>query len=451
MNNTIAAISTNNVGVGAINIIRVSGMDAISIVSKIFSNKNFRDAETHTIHYGFIMEGKEKIDEVLVMLMRAPRTYTKEDVVEINCHGGFVTTNKILELLLLNGASPAEPGEFTKRAFLNGRINLLEAESVSDLLESKTEAQSKMALNGLNGKTSNLIMELREKMAGLLANIAVNIDYPEYIDELQITKENITPVLTDIKNELETIVLEAQNGQFIRNGIKIAIIGRPNVGKSSLLNALLEEEKAIVTNISGTTRDIVEGSVNYKGILLEFIDTAGIRETTDIVEQIGVEKSKEQIDKSDITILVLNYNENLTEEDQELIRLLDNKKSLIFINKIDLEQKLDLEILSNNVIMGSTLENKGIEELKEAIIKEFNLMDMSHKDLTYLSNTRQITLAKLALESINHVISENENDIPVDMLAIDIQLAWENLGKIIGEYYEDELVDNIFSRFCLGK
>ena len=253
------------------------------------------------------------------------------------------------------------------------------------------------------------------------------------------------------KDLLETIVLEAQNGQFIRNGIKIAIIGRPNVGKSSLLNALLEEEKAIVTNISGTTRDIVEGSVNYKGILLEFIDTAGIRETTDIVEQIGVEKSKEQIDKSDISILVLNYNENITEEDQELISLLDNKKSLIFINKIDLEQKLDLEILSNNVIMGSTLENKGIEELKEAIIKEFNLMDMSHKDLTYLSNTRQITLAKLALESINHVISENENDIPVDMLAIDIQLAWENLGKIIGEYYEDELVDNIFSRFCLGK
>lgn len=451
MDSTIAAISTNNIGIGAINIIRVSGPQAIEIVAKIFSNQKFQTASSHTIHYGFIKENEYIIDEVLIMLMRAPKTYTKEDVVEINCHGGYATTNKILELLYLNGAVPAEPGEFTKRAFLNGRINLLEAESISDILEAKTNAQSNMAINGLTGKTTTLIQNLREKMVNLLSNIEVNIDYPEYIDELQITKENITPVLTEIKETLRNIVEESKNGQIIKNGIKIAIIGRPNVGKSSLLNTLVEEEKAIVTDISGTTRDIVEGSINYKGILFNFIDTAGIRKTQDIVEKIGVEKSKKLIFEADIIILVLNSNEPLTEEEKELINITENQNSLIFINKIDLNNNIEQIKAKTKIIRGSTVTKEGIEELKESIIKTFEIKDLSVKDLTYLSNTRQISLAKKALQSIENVIKENDNNIPVDMLAIDLKSAWEDLGRIIGEYYESELVDNIFEKFCLGK
>ncbi len=451
MESTIAAISTNNVGIGAINIIRVSGPEAINIVSKIFSNNKILTASTHTIHYGYIKEKEKIIDEVLVNLMRAPKSYTMEDVVEINCHGGFTTTNKILELLLVNGAELAEPGEFTKRAFLNGRINLLEAESVSDMLEAKTEAQSNMALSGLTGKTSMLIKALREKMVGLLANIEVNIDYPEYLDELQVTKESITPVLESIKRELENIIIESKNGQIIKNGIKIAIIGRPNVGKSSLLNTLLEEEKAIVTDISGTTRDIVEGSINYKSILLTFIDTAGIRETDDIVEKIGVEKSKKVMQEADITVLVLNNNESLTEEEKTLINIVDKQEGLIFINKIDLQKKIEELNVTTKVIKGSSIKNQGIEELKNNILEKFQIKDLSNKDLTYLSNTRQISLAKKALQSIDNVIQENKANVPVDMLAIDIKMAWEDLGKIIGEYYESELVDNIFERFCLGK
>lgn len=451
MNDTIAAISTNNIGVGAINIVRVSGEDAISIVEKIFSNKNFSSAESHTIHYGFIKDGNNVVDEVLVMLMRAPKTYTMEDVVEINCHGGYATTNKILELLLSNGARLAEPGEFTKKAYLNGRINLMEAEGVEDLIEAKTDLQSKMALNSLNGETTKLISNLREKMAQLLSNIEVNIDYPEYQDELQITKSNIRPVLSDIKIELDRIIKESENGILIKNGINIAIVGRPNVGKSSLLNTLIEEDKAIVTDISGTTRDIVEGQINYKGIVFNFIDTAGIRETSDVVEAIGVKKSIEEMNKADITILVLNSNEKLTKEDKELLESIKDKKAIIFLNKNDLDKNIDLDNINKPIIIGSTRNNVGINELKEEIIKEFNLIDMGSKDLTYLSNARQISLAKVALKDIEHVIEENDNDIPVDMLAIDIREAWENLGKVIGKYYEDELVDNIFARFCLGK
>ena len=410
MDTTIAAISTNSLGVGAINIVRLSGPESIAIVSKIFTNKKFSTAKSHTIHYGYIKDKDTIIDEVLVTLMRAPKTYTMEDVVEINCHGGSITANKILELLYTNGAVPAEPGEFTKRAFLNGRINLLEAESVEDLLEAKNENARKLALNGISGKTTKLIQDLREKMVSLLANIEVNIDYPEYIDELQITKENITPVLTEIKNSLQKIVEESENGKKIKEGINIAIIGRPNVGKSSLLNALLEEDKAIVTDISGTTRDIVEGTIQYKGINLNFIDTAGIRETEDIVEKIGVEKSKKIQESSDITILVLNNNELLTEEDKELLKKVEQEKGVIFINKIDLTSKLPELKTTKKIIKGSTIKNVGLEELKEEILSEFSLEDMSYKDLTYLFNTRQISLAKQALQNINHVIEENKKE-----------------------------------------
>ena len=450
MNDTIVAISTA-LGEGAISIIRVSGDDAIKIINPLFDGKDLEKASSHTINYGHIVYNGEIIDEVLLSIMKAPKTYTKEDVIEINTHGSIAVVNKIMEILLLEGCRLAEPGEFTKRAFLNGRISLMESESISDLLEAKTEKQAKMAMQGLTGKTKELIVNLREKMVSLLANIEVNIDYPEYTDELVITKENIEPNLKEIKTSLKKIINESKNGEIIKNGLNIAIIGRPNVGKSSLLNTLLEEDKAIVTDISGTTRDIVEGSINYKGILFNFIDTAGIRETYDVVEKIGVEKSKSMIEKADYTILVLNYNETLNEEEKGLLKQIADIPSLVFVNKIDLENKLGNITTNKKIIYGSTVSKKGIEELKDTILEDFAIEDLSQKDLTYLSNTRQISLAKQAMQKIENVIKANEEDVPVDMLAIDIKSAWEDLGKIIGEYYEEELVDNIFQRFCLGK
>ena len=451
MDDTIVAISTNNIGIGAINIIRMSGKESLNILREVFSNQKIKNCKSHTIHYGYIIDNNEKIDEVLVSVMFAPKTYTLEDIVEINCHGGYAVTNKILEILLLHGARLAEPGEFTKRAFLNGRINLLEAESVEDLLESQTDNQSILAMNHLTGKTTELITSLREKLVGLLSNIEVNIDYPEYVDELQITKENLTPILTEVKTELEQIIKESKNGELIKKGINVAIIGKPNVGKSSLLNALLEQDKAIVTNISGTTRDSIEGSLIHKGILLNLIDTAGIRDTSDVVEKIGVEKSKEIMKSADITILVLNNNEKITNEEEELLKQLETKNNIIFINKTDLETKLEPIKTKLPIILGSTINKEGIEELKDQIINNFGLENLESKKLNYLSNTRQITLAKEALNNINNVIKDNEANIPIDMLTIELKSAWENLGKIIGEYYEDELIDNIFKRFCLGK
>ena len=451
MEDTIVAISTNNIGIGAINIIRMSGQESLEILQQVFSNKKIKQAKSHTIHYGFIMNNGEKIDEVLVSIMRAPKTYTKEDIVEINCHGGYAITNKILEILILHGARLAEPGEFTKRAYLNGRLNLLEAESIEDLLESQTENQTILAMNHLTGKTTKLITSLRDKIVKLLSNIEVNIDYPEYIDELEITKENIKPVLTEVKEELEKIIQEAKNGELIKNGIKVAIIGKPNVGKSSLLNAILEQDKAIVTNIQGTTRDAIEASIVYQGILLNLIDTAGIRKTNNIVEKIGVEKSKQLIKEADITILVLNNNEELSKEEQNLLQIIDNQNNIIFINKNDLPTKLKPIKTNMSIVSGSAQNKKGIEQLKNQIIKNFHLENLNKKELNYLTNIRQITLAKEALNNINNVIKDNEKNIPIDILTIELKSAWENLGKIIGEYYEDELVDNIFKRFCLGK
>ena len=451
MEDTIVAISTNNLGIGAINIIRMSGANSLDILTEVFSNKKIKQAKSHTINYGYIVENNQKIDEVLVTIMKAPKTYTKEDIVEINCHGGYAVTNKILELLVCHGARLATPGEFTKRAFLNGRINLLEAESIKDLLTSQTENQSSLAMNHLTGKTTKLITNLREKLVGLLANIEVNIDYPEYQDELQITKENITPILTEIEQELNHIIAEAQNGTLIKNGIKIAIIGKPNVGKSSLLNALLEQEKAIVTDISGTTRDTIEATLVHQGIILNLIDTAGIRKTEDIVEKIGVEKSKQTMKEADITILVLNNNDQITIEEQELLKIIEQKNSIIFINKNDLPSKLEPIITKVPIIYGSALNKISIEKLKDQVIANFGLENINTKNMACLTNTRQITLAKEALTNIKNVIKANNQDVPIDMLTIELKSAWENLGKIIGEYYEDELIDNIFQRFCLGK
>ena len=448
MNDTIAAISTTT-GIGAISIIRLSGPESLEIASKVFT-KDLTKVETHTIHYGYIKNNNEKIDEVLVSVMKAPKTFTKEDIVEINCHGGIATTNKVLEILLNNGARLAEPGEFTKRAFLNGRIDLLEAEATMDLISSKSDKARKMSLNTLTGETSNLIKDLRSDIVGIISNIEVNIDYPEYEDIEVLTSEKILPEIQKFKEKLEKIIKKSQDSKVIKEGIKVGIIGKPNVGKSSLLNALLEEEKAIVTNVPGTTRDIVEGTIILDNVILNIIDTAGIRESDDIVEKIGIEKSLTIINEADLVIFILNNNEKITREEKELLEKLKDKKKIIVINKIDLENKLDKSILDNYIEI-SAKENIGIEKIKDEIKRLFNLGELEASDLTYMSNARSISLLGKSLNNINDAISEINNNSPIDIVEFHLKDAWNNLGEIIGETYTDELLDELFSRFCLGK
>jgi len=449
MKDTITAISTA-LGVGAISIIRISGNDAISIADSIFKGKDLSKVDSHTIHYGYIVEEEEVIDEVLVSIMRAPKTFTCEDVVEINCHGGIATTNKILELILLKGARLAEPGEFTKRAFLNGRIDLVEAESVMDLIDAKTEQARKLSINQLDGKVSSIIRTFRQKLLELLASIEVNIDYPEYEEYEVITNENIKKEINYIKSELNKIIKESENGKIIRNGIKVAIVGRPNVGKSSILNKFLDEEKAIVTDIAGTTRDIVEGQVSIDGILFNFVDTAGIREATDVVEQIGIERSKNEINNADLVLLVLNNNEELSDEDRKLIEELP-KNSIIVINKMDLDNKLDIDSIEKEKAFINTVDVEGIEPLKEKIKEMFDLEQINNGDCTYLSNARQISLAKEAYGIIKDIEIGLKNEVPTDLIEIDIKRIWEKLGEILGETYSEELIDQLFTQFCLGK
>ena len=448
MNDTICAISTA-LGVGAISVIRVSGEDAISKVAKLFDGKNLLDAPSHTIHYGHIVSNKEVIDEVLVTVLKAPKTYTKEDIVEINSHGGISTTKKILEILIENGIRLAEPGEFTKRAFLNGRLDLSQAEAVNSLIKSRTDLERKLALNGLSGKISKKINKVRGIIVELLANIEVNIDFPEYEDALEITLENLPPKLREIKKELESLLEESNIGKIVENGIKVAIIGRPNVGKSSILNAMLKENKAIVTDIAGTTRDIVEGEVELKGIALKFIDTAGIHKTEDVVEKIGVDKSLEMMNLADLVILVLNNNEKLTEEDKELLEKIKEKTHIIFINKNDLPTKLELN--EKEIVKGNTIDLDGLNELKNKIVELFDLEKINNSNLEVVSSAREIGLIKEALNSINGALNNVSSALPVDMIAIDIKKAWDLLGEITGEAYQDELLDTLFSKFCLGK
>ena len=450
MNDTIAAISTS-LGVGAISIIRVSGEESINIVNKIFT-KDLSKVDSHTIHYGYIKENEKIIDEVLVSVMLAPKTFTTENIIEINCHGGISTTNKILELLLINGCRLAEPGEFTKRAFLNGRIDLEEAEGIMNLIEAKTDKARSLAINQLSGKVSNLIRNLREDLVQVLANINVNIDYPEYDDVEEITIPLLQEKITNIKNKIENILKQSNDGKLIKEGIKTSIIGKPNVGKSSLLNTLLEEEKAIVTDIEGTTRDIVEGTINIDGILLNMIDTAGIRETDNLVEQIGVNKSIELIDKSDLILYVLNNNEEISKEELEILEKIKNKNHIIIINKIDLDKKLDETLLnSNNIIYISTKNNEGIDKLKEKIKEIFNLEQIEKEDMTYLTSARSIAILKQVNDNILELEKNINNNMPIDMIELDIKNIWNLLGEIIGDTYEEELIDELFSRFCLGK
>ena len=450
MNDTICAISTA-LGVGAISIIRVSGDEAIDIVNKIF-DKDLTKKESHTINYGHIVYNGEIIDEVMVSIMKSPKTFTKEDIVEINSHGGVAVTNKVLEILLLEGARLAEPGEFTKRAFLNGRIDLVEAESIMDLIESKTETSRKLAISGMEGKVSKLVKNIIDNLVKVNANIEVNIDYPEYEDIEIVTKEKIEEMSKYINKELTKLLNESENGKLIKNGINTLILGRPNVGKSSILNKLIEEEKAIVTSVAGTTRDIVEGQIRVNGILLNIIDTAGVRETEDIVEKIGVEKSLSLVNDADLIILVFNNNEKLTDEDKKLLEYTKEKKRIIVINKIDLENNLDISNLKNErIVKISALKDSGIESLKNEINDMFNLEEINLGDFTYLSNSRQISLVKKAVEISKNLEDALNNDVPIDLLEIDIKEICEILGEIIGESYDDKLIDTLFSNFCLGK
>lgn len=447
MEDTICAISTS-LG-GAISIVRVSGKNAIKIVNKLFSTKNLENAKSHTIHYGYIVDEDQKIDEVLVSVFKAPKTYTCEDIVEINCHGGISTTNKVLELLLTNGCRLAEGGEFTKRAFLNGRIDLIQAEAVSDLLSSTSDQARSLSLNQVKGDLSLKIKNIRNTILDLLANIAVNIDYPEYEDAEEVTIEILQSKIPNIINQLNNLLNTASSGQIIKNGINVSIVGRPNVGKSSLLNKLLQEDKAIVTDIAGTTRDIVEGSISLNGIRFNFTDTAGIRDTKDKVEKIGVNKSKQYLKSSDYIICVLNGTEQLTKDDQEILDALDNDKSIIFVNKND--QKLKIDVDKKNIIYGNTMDANGIDELKNKLIENFNLDKINSNDITYLSNARQISLVKQAKNTLEKVNESLNELIPIDMLEIDIKKSYDLLGEITGETYQDELLDKLFENFCLGK
>ena len=449
MKDTICAIATL-VGDSSINVIRVSGDDSIKIVNNIF-DKNLLNKPSHTITYGFIYDKDEKIDEVLVSIFRSPKSFTTEDVVEINSHGGKVSVNKIIELLLNNGCRIAEPGEFLKRAFLNGRIDLLEAEAVADMISSRTDSARKMSMKGISKELSNKINDLRSNILTLIANIEVNIDYPEYEDAIIITRELIKEKLVYIKDKIRELLDSSKNGIIIKNGINISIVGKPNVGKSSILNELIGEDKAIVTDIKGTTRDIVEGSTILNGIEVNFFDTAGIRKTTEVVESIGIEKSIKKIKESDLILFVLDSSIEFDKEDKEVLDLIKDKNVLIVYNKTDIGNFKNTILNNYDYIEINTKEKDKIKILKDKIIEIFNLSDIEKSDYTYISNARQISLLKKCLEVIEDIDNEIKSGIPIDLIEINIKLLWETLGEITGQVYKDELLDEIFSKFCLGK
>ena len=451
LNDIIVSISTS-LGKGAISIVRLSGEGCIELVNNIFKGKDLTKVNSHTINYGHIIDNDKVIDEVLVSIMKAPNTYTREDIVEINCHGGIAVTNKVLELLVVKGARLALPGEFTKRAFLNGRIDLVEAEAVMDVIDSKTDKALNVAVSNLSGNLSNIIREFRDNLLNLLANIEVNIDYPEYEDAEVVTVNSIKEKVDEMTNSLNLIVKESMNKKIIKEGIDVAIIGKPNVGKSSILNMLLGENKAIVTDIAGTTRDVVEGSISLNGIMLNFIDTAGIRETEDVVEKFGVEKSLEKMNEANLVLFVFNNNEEITKEEEQLLDKIKDKKYIIVVNKKDLDTKLDLSKYNlDNIIYTDTVTDDGVEVLKNKIIELFNIDELDNQSDNFFTNERQITLAKEALNILEDVKMGIDNEVPVDMIEIDIKRIWTKLGEILGENYDEELIDKLFSNFCLGK
>ncbi|MBM0796459.1 tRNA uridine-5-carboxymethylaminomethyl(34) synthesis GTPase MnmE [Staphylococcus epidermidis] len=455
---TITSISTP-MGEGAIGIVRLSGPQAIEIGDILYKGKKkLSEVETHTINYGHIIdpETNETVEEVMVSVLRAPKTFTREDIIEINCHGGILTINRILELTMTYGARMAEPGEYTKRAFLNGRIDLSQAEAVMDFIRSKTDRASKVAMNQIEGRLSDLIKKQRQSILEILAQVEVNIDYPEYDDVEDATTDFLLEQSKRIKEEINRLLETGAQGKIMRGGLSTVIVGRPNVGKSSMLNNLIQDNKAIVTEVAGTTRDVLEEYVNVRGVPLRLVDTAGIRDTEDIVEKIGVERSRKALSEADLILFVLNNNEPLTEDDQTLFEVIKNEDVIVIINKTDLEQRLDVSELREMIgdmplIQTSMLKQEGIDELEIQIKDLFFGGEVQNQDMTYVSNSRHISLLKQARQSIQDAIDAAESGIPMDMVQIDLTRTWEILGEIIGESASDELIDQLFSQFCLGK
>lgn len=454
---TITAISTPK-GEGAIAIVRLSGDEAVQIANKLFKEKDLNIVDSHTIHYGHLVDPSSgnTVEEVMVSILRAPKTFTREDVVEINCHGGIFSVNKVLELVLSQGARLAEPGEFTKRAFLNGRIDLSQAEAVMDLIRSKTDRAMAIAMNQVEGRLSKLVNSLRQTLLEILAHIEVNIDYPEYDDVEEMTNTVLIEKAKTVRVEIQKLLETSKQGKILREGLSTVIIGRPNVGKSSLLNTLVQESKAIVTDIPGTTRDVIEEYVNVKGVPLRLIDTAGIRETKDVVEAIGVERSKKVLNLADLVLFVLNNNEQLSEEDRKLFGEMSGKDVIVIINKTDLSQKLDMNevkaLVGNATIVTTSLkEEKGIDDLEKAIADLYFEGQIEAQDLTYLSNARHIALLNQSEQTINDAIEAMKNGMPIDLVQIDLTRAWELLGEIVGDTVQESLINQLFSQFCLGK
>ncbi|MBQ8292240.1 MAG: tRNA uridine-5-carboxymethylaminomethyl(34) synthesis GTPase MnmE [Bacilli bacterium] len=446
---TIVGISTA-MGKGAISIVRLSGPDAIEIVNRIFKGKNLLKVKSHTVHYGHIYNKEELLDEVLVSVFKAPKTYTAEDVVEINCHGGSFVTNQVLKLLLEEGACLAEPGEFTKRAFLNGRIDLTKAESVMDVIDAESKNALKLANKGLRGDIAKLIEGKQQDLLDIIAVIAVNIDYPEYDDVEEMTNNKVLPKIKKLIKELEDILGKSNTAEKIKNGINTVIVGQPNVGKSSLLNALLREDKAIVTSIPGTTRDVIEGRLNLENITLNLIDTAGIRDTLDVVEKIGVDRSKAWLEKAEFVLFLIDGSVPITEEDLNLYNTIKNQNHLVIINKQDLEQKADVSLF-NEPIYISTKDTEAINRLEKAIMEKVLDNDLNIDDLTYVSNARQINKLKEAIASLNQALTAIDEGIYIDFIDIYLQSAWNSLGDILGNVKDGSLLDELFSKFCLGK
>ena len=455
---TITSISTP-MGEGAIGIVRLSGPEAVEIGDKLYKGKKkLKDVPSHTINYGHIIDPQtdEVVEEVMISVLRAPKTFTREDIIEINCHGGILTINRILELTMTHGARMAEPGEYTKRAFLNGRIDLSQAEAVMDFIRSKTDRASKVAMNQIEGRLSDLIKRQRQSILEILAQVEVNIDYPEYDDVEDATTEFLLAQSKKIKNEIDQLLETGTQGKIMREGLSTVIVGKPNVGKSSMLNNLIQDNKAIVTEVAGTTRDVLEEYVNVRGVPLRLVDTAGIRDTEDIVEKIGVERSRKALSEADLILFVLNNNEPLTEEDRTLYEVIKNEDAIVIVNKTDLERRLDIEevktmIGDTSLIQTSMLKQEGIDELELQIRDLFFGGEVQNQDMTYVSNSRHISLLKQARQTIQDAIDAAEAGIPMDMVQIDLTRTWEILGEIIGESASDELINQLFSQFCLGK
>src|SRR5690625_3433536 len=453
---TIAAISTP-VGEGAISIVRLSGPEAINISNQLFSGTNLHEVDSHTIHYGKIMDPSADTvaDEVMITVMRAPKTFTCEDIVEINCHGGLIAVSRILEIVLERGARIAEPGEFTKRAFLNGRIDLSQAEAVMDVIQSKTNQAMNVALHQLDGKLSKLIIELRQALIETIAHVEVNIDYPEYDDVEEMSHEMMAEKTGYVHDEIDRLLQVAKQGKILREGIKTAIVGRPNVGKSSLMNSLVQEEKAIVTDIPGTTRDVIEEYVNVRGIPLQLIDTAGIRETEDIVEKIGVERSHKILQEADLVLFMLNYNEALLEDDRKIFDMLQDMNYIVIVNKTDLEQRLNMEeihqLAKGQVLTTSLVHDEGVDQLENALSDIFFQGNIMVENNMVVSNARHIQLLNQAQKTLEDARNALQMQLPLDMVQIDVTRTWELLGEIVGDTASESLIDQLFSQFCLGK